>query len=325
MAVPLQVKNDPVLRAFWKRMYLKDQNVLMVVVGQTGTCKSGSSITIADIIDRGENNERRFIIKDDGDGNPTPETRVVFTAEEFTRLVQDKDLPKGSVIIWDETGVDLDNTQWFALKNRVVKYVMQTFRRRNFMVIMTVPDLPTVSIGTRRLLHAYLDMKGKTLDGNYARGTLSYVISSPKTSELFFPHPRFHVNGVYCELSNWIIPRPDKELERTYKRIKNRQLNTWYRDFDNRLTYMRRLLGDRHVEAEETQHSITSLEAMIMKEPKEFYDEEKGVFNAGLIEIELEKKNIKITSTLASRLARVLNINQRKGKIFIPKEVKEGN
>jgi septin family protein len=52
MAYPPQVKNDPINRRIFNKIYRKDKNVLILVCGETGSCKSGSSLTKCLQLDR---------------------------------------------------------------------------------------------------------------------------------------------------------------------------------------------------------------------------------------------------------------------------------
>ena len=75
----------------------RNQNYVMLFVGQTGTGKSYAAMSLAEHVDPNFNINR-----------------VVFTADEFIAILnQDKTMVKGSVIMWDEAGVGMPAREWY--------------------------------------------------------------------------------------------------------------------------------------------------------------------------------------------------------------------
>jgi ABC-type lipoprotein export system ATPase subunit len=76
----------------------------VLVCGPTGSGKSWTGLSIAELLD--------------------PEftaDRVIFKARELMKLIRDGDLKPGSVILWDEAGIDLSNRNWQSVTNRMLK------------------------------------------------------------------------------------------------------------------------------------------------------------------------------------------------------------
>lgn len=159
---PSYIKKDPFLWNCTKRVHYENKNNLIVWVGETGIGKSETASSAADAMDitplGGEQFTRNFIIKDDGKGNPVPECRAFFRGADLLRHVR-SGLPKGSHLLWDEAGIDNDNTKWYEKKSKLVKYILQTFRFKNLTLHMTVPDIESITLGTRRLVHCVIDVQ----------------------------------------------------------------------------------------------------------------------------------------------------------------------
>ena len=84
---------------------------------------------------------------------------VVFTPEELMNLVESDKLKKGSVIVWDEAGVGISHRSWQSQTNKLINYLLQTFRHRNFILIFTSPHLDFIDASTRKLFHAQFQTK----------------------------------------------------------------------------------------------------------------------------------------------------------------------
>ena len=108
--VPL-VYRDPLISNIRTRVMKKDQDSLIGVVGERGAGKSGSAITLAHMLDRNKMGQPRFKLPEsylpDGfklrPGEIMP--RVVWTPEDFLKLVTREKLPRLSSIIFDEIGL----------------------------------------------------------------------------------------------------------------------------------------------------------------------------------------------------------------------------
>jgi hypothetical protein len=299
--MPLEVKKDPFLSYVWRRANRKDRNVLMIICGEVGSCKSGSAISIAHWLDRTGDGRCRFTLD-----------RIVFKAEDFLKLVRSK-LPKGSVIIWDEAGVDADNLDYYTQKSKLIKHVFQTFRYKNLVVILTVPDLSSIQIGMRRLLHVFVTTFGPNSDLKTANANLELIQTNPKTGKVYFKHIRFSdKQGRYCELEKYVIPRPPRKFEEAYKLKKNKITNRMYKEFNKEIAFMNRV-----VEAEENIASdMNRLEKEILKRPKDYMNARKR-FSTELIEQRLGDRDMAIGSTMAGKLARLLNTKVGRGDINV--------
>jgi predicted XRE-type DNA-binding protein len=70
------------------------------------------------------------------------------------KLIHNDKLPGGSVIVFDELGVSMNARTWQSQGNRIMSYVLQTFRYKRLICIFTVPDLSFIDSTARRLVHA---------------------------------------------------------------------------------------------------------------------------------------------------------------------------
>lgn len=119
----------------------ENKNVLLLVTGETGGGKSYIAIRLGEIL-----NPHRFNIN-----------RVVFTPEDFMALINSGRLEKGDVIVFDEAGVGIPSKEWYEISNRLMMYVLQTFRIKNLIVIFTTPSISFIDNDSRKLLHGVIE------------------------------------------------------------------------------------------------------------------------------------------------------------------------
>jgi len=299
------MKGDPVLSACWRDIYFYDKNKLIIVCGGTGECKSGSSMTLGDIFDVDVHFNSRWTLE-----------KLVWDAQGFIKLINSNH-PKGTVIIWDEIGVEHDSREYYTLKNKLIKKVMQTFRYKNFLVLMTVPDLASLDIGTRRLLHGYLEMRGQMPDKKMAKGKFEWIQTNPKSGKTYYKRPRYWENGKYYMLDSYYVPRPRPELEIPYKKQKKIVTKEWYNNFGKQLDFMEKYIVDEDEKKKPGRPDLLALIEIVKENPMECITKADGrnKFSPALIDQYLLKKKIKVNQNELSRLNQSMNIKLQQGEI----------
>ncbi len=300
--MPWQIKHDPINRRVWNKIYKKDKNVLIFVCGGTGDCKSGSALRKAIEFDRDIHNKCRFYFSEDPSD---PKNRIVTSAQAFVKLIS-SGLPKGSCIIWDEIGVDADNREYFTLKNRLIKKVFQTFRYLNLIVFMTVPDFHSVDIGVRKLIHAYIEMQGKVGDGEQAGCKWQWTSANPKTGDVYFKYPQYVDSaGMKKKIKYYEIPRPPRDIEAIYKKLKNNVNKNWYDNYNKQLAFMQNFLKEGAA-----QKSVGELSKEILENQEDYFDTDEFKF----LDFEMEDK-LGISAAKATKIANRLNKKLKAGRL----------
>jgi hypothetical protein len=116
-------------------LHKKNENYLALFLGKTGSGKSWAALNLAETLDPNFNVDN-----------------VVFTAIDFIHLIN-KDLPKGTCIIFDDAGVGYSNREWWTFSNQLVNMVLQSFRYKNYAVIFTTPVITYIDKVSRPLFH----------------------------------------------------------------------------------------------------------------------------------------------------------------------------
>jgi hypothetical protein len=297
---PPHIANNPIYSQIWEDIYYKDLDALIAVCGRRGHCKSGSAIRFGIDFDLDAQDNSRF-----------DASHVFFKASDFIAAVKEKHL-KGSVFVWDEVGVENDSRSWYTMKNKFIKYVMETSRYRNYVILITVPTLKSVDIATQRLLSAYIEMRGKTGDGNQASGKFEWVETNPKYGKSYFKRPRYWGNQKLSVGSEVVFPKPPPVLEKEYKQKKDEYSTNLWGNIEGQLQFMARELGIKQEQQAEKVRNFEELEAEAIKKMDVIYNRDKKKVLSGLIQRELG-----VGSTLSLQLAQVLNFKIGKGAIIV--------
>ena len=183
-----------------KNRIKNNKNFLCTITGPTGSGKTWSALSIASLLDS------EFNIN-----------RVIFRGRELMKLINEGDLKPGSVIIWDEAGVDLSNRNWQSVTNKMLNALLQTFRHRNFILFFTVPYSDFVDSATRKLFHA--DFETQKIDKS--KGT---VVIKPKLlqynsnmAKWYRKYLKWRVGNGFIKIKRWAIPKPPMDLVNEYE------------------------------------------------------------------------------------------------------------
>lgn len=147
----------PFYKACYERIFKKKQNILILIVGDPGTGKSLLALRIANQLDPTFTHEN---IRE----------RVIVQAEQFSQLIAEdgeSKLPMGSAVIIDEAGASaMGSRDWYSIGNKMISYILQTFRYRQLILIMTVPNMSFIDVHARKLVNYLIETKKIDFNSN---------------------------------------------------------------------------------------------------------------------------------------------------------------
>lgn len=234
----------------------KNQNYVLLFVGQTGTGKSYAAMSLAEEVDPNFNINR-----------------IVFSAEEFINILnQDEELVRGSVIMWDEAGVGMPAREWYSISNKVISYVVQTFRVRGYILIMTTPSLKYIDSQIRSLFHGI----GESIDPSVYGGSFGWIkymhlVHDPKEGKTFMQYPVIldehnrprKLKGRTVRHGNMLFPKPSEELIVDYE-IKKKDFT------DSLIASAGDMMAGKDDVSESSGISIQKLKEAIIAEPEKW-------------------------------------------------------
>lgn len=186
-----------------RRINKLNKNWLGIVTGETGSGKSYSALRVAEVVDPEFNVDR-----------------VVFTSEEFMKLLNSGKLHKGNMIIWDEAGVGMAAREWYSISNKVISYTLQTFRRENLGVMFTTPSFDFVDSQARKLFHGYMETMGINRRKKHVVVKYLMIQNNPKEGKLYMKYPRMKYNGKRRTIMRVEIGKPSVKLVHAYEKKK---------------------------------------------------------------------------------------------------------
>lgn len=181
----------------------KNKNFVMCFTGPTGSGKSWCALSYAELID------------DDFDID-----RVVFRAKDLMELINSGKLKSGSVILWDEAGIDLSNRNWQSTMNKVINYLLQTFRHRNFILIFTVPYTDFLDAASRKLFHANFETVGINRQKKTCTVKPKMLQYNANMNKFYAKYLKAIKNHRKVKIRRWAVPAPSKELIKKYEEKK---------------------------------------------------------------------------------------------------------
>ena len=199
-------KKDPLWIKYLNYRIKNNKNFLGIIYGQTGSGKSWSALSIGEMLN-----------KDFGID------RVIFYGRELMKLINSGSLPdrKGIAIVWDEAGISLGSREWQSLANKMLNYLLQTFRHRCFILFFTCPYSDFLDSQTRKLFHAEF----KTASINYKTRKVKLIPKllqyNSELKKFYKKFLRVVIKGEVYPIAEWHIKSPSKHLIDDYEQKKN--------------------------------------------------------------------------------------------------------
>lgn len=282
---------------FIRNRIRKDMDAIVVMVGERGSCKSGCSITLSEILDRGMNHKSRFRLPESyfpkgfelKPGEEMP--RVIFKPSDFLRLVSEERLPKGSCIVFDEVGVGGDSREFMSKKNKMLKQVMETIRSRNLIIFLTAPTLSSFDVSFRRSMSTYVNCLGQSVSKTGQSCALVIPASSkpdPKAGEIYTKNMIKHraMSIVPKKVNKLRIVKPPAYLENPYKRLKELMQRELYLGFSKEMDVLGDFLGSKQKEKERS-NDLEALAQKVMINPLDYFDSTKKKFVPSVLQTKL--------------------------------------
>lgn len=207
---------------FFKPMYRKfryeNQHVPIVIVGRPGSGKSYLSMYLA------------LLFKPDF----KPSESVVFNAGDFANIVQRRDLPKGFVIIIDDSGLTAASTDAMTKEVKAISKIMQSIRSRNLIIILNLPNFFLLAKNVRTLLEYYLEPVKINRKENICHAKVRMLKINPLSGDVYRyspiqvkkePHWTGYTQIKKYKITTLAFPKIPKEIAKEYEALKEEKMH----------------------------------------------------------------------------------------------------
>jgi len=186
------------LRMCKRRVFVKNKNLNILVVGESGDAKSYISMKLAEELDES------FTIN-----------RVVFDNTRFIKIIDD--IGKGNAIVLEELGVNAYNRNWSSYVNKALDHIFMTFRHKNLIVICNVPDQRFIDTHLRDQFHVIIWAKGVDHQRKLAISRIYLQKRNPLLGKTFYKRLPVIIDGVPYKLKGINFGLPSKPLREAYE------------------------------------------------------------------------------------------------------------
>jgi len=192
----------------------RNRNFVGIFVGRVGTGKSYSAMRFAEQLDP-----------------EFSEERVFFKVEDLLETINAGTLKAGNVIILDEGGIAVSNRQHYMDKfNKAMSYLLQTWRHRNIIMFVTVPDIAFVDAGIRKMFDAIIECKEVLKKKKVVRISWKFIQVNTQSGKAYFHNPRLGMSVINLE-----VKKPHFMLIRRYEKKKTDFTTNLYDSLKDRL------------------------------------------------------------------------------------------
>ncbi len=202
-----------------ERVLEHNLNAIAIWVGPTGSGKSYSSLRLAELV------EPDFTL-----------SHLVFSAEDFLDLINDKSLGPGQVLVWDEAGLGMPAREWASVLNRSVGYVLQSFRFRRIALFLTVPDQAFIDAQARTLFHYYFECVAIDRFNKWVIVKPFLTEHSARFGKDYNKYPRIRTATGTVKIETIPFNLPSSDLRESYERKRKDYMDRYYRDLRDSLT-----------------------------------------------------------------------------------------
>lgn len=192
--------------ATWIKKRIKNNlNFLAIAEGQTGAGKSWAMLSLAYNIDPDfEVKQVAFSFR---------EVMAIINADWFKKK-------KWKIILFDEPQTDISNRTWQSLTNKLMNYLVSTFRHQNIVLLFATPYADFIDSQTKKLIHCVFDVRGHSRKTKKAQVRPKLLQYNSKLKK-FYEHSLYVIDrGGYNKLTMMFIDEPPKQLIEPYEEKK---------------------------------------------------------------------------------------------------------
>lgn len=213
-----------------KKRIAHNLNFICLFQGATGIGKTWSAISLAQMIDPDFNIDQ-----------------IVFDFKELMQVINSDwfKKKKWKILIFDEPQITISNRQWQSTTNKLMNYLLSTFRHQNIILIFCSPYVDFLDSQSMKLLHCIFQCEGvnRKTELSRVRPKIQQYNSYMKK---MYQHPLYVIRGKkVIPLRDWYIPKPTPEIIELYEQKKTQFTDNLNQDIKKKI---KELSGEKEEE-----------------------------------------------------------------------------
>jgi hypothetical protein len=137
----------------WRRLNIRNEHWMAVIVGREGSGKSYTAIKIAELMDDSFSAEKVF-----------------FHPSNVLEKLRDEEYSAGDVWVLDEAGAGIGRRSWQDSGQKKLNQALQLVRSHNVGFVFTLPRLSELDSQTQGRLQTAIEIVNKNEDRGYVQG-----------------------------------------------------------------------------------------------------------------------------------------------------------
>ena len=188
------------------------KNALICIVGSTGSGKSYAGLALMDVFNR---------LRDGVSQDPKMDVdNVLFKPKKVLEKINNPDLKKYVFVEWDEAGVGMSHKTYQTVANRVLSYLLQTFRNMQLVFVFTVPSMSFIDSSCRKLFHYLIEVRYIDKRNNTCILKPLQIQYNVRMDKIYYHKIKYVIKGRTYKVHNAGLKKPREEVIKLYENKK---------------------------------------------------------------------------------------------------------
>lgn len=188
------------------------QHLIVIMIGKTGTGKSNAALDLA--------YKTSVYMANKLGGAPedyfTMDNVAIISMDSIISVM--KGMKYRNIYILDDIGTGWNARDFAKKKNKIMNNIIQTFRKYETLLILTLPDTFLIDSVPRNLLHYQIEMDQQRFDAGLTIGKIFSVVRKYRKGKNFYPYPV--INGVKYE--RCVFERAPPHITNAYEELRTK-------------------------------------------------------------------------------------------------------
>lgn len=202
------------LNRWFESRFDANKNVLLLIIGATGSGKSWASLKICeDWYKHRFNDDKKFPIEN-----------VCFSLIEAAKRIRNGQVGKEEFVVVEEAGIQMNSLDFQSKTNKLFNNILQSARCKNTGFIFNLPSFALMNKTARTLAHGVFEMV--TIRGNYSVLKPKGLQTNAMSGKIYPKYLRQKINGRVIAAKRLKVGIPSIDLINPYEINKQNYVNT---------------------------------------------------------------------------------------------------